>query len=118
MAILDWLKEIPLSAIYKERLVDSEKQIALLEKENAALKQENTVLKARLEKDGRTHKNKVINKSTQSHSGHLGEIKEKLSLILSKKEAYGDGEISNILGVTEKPTVNHSHGQSNHAHVS
>ena len=38
MAILDWLKEIPLSAVYKERLFDSVKQVSLLEAENVSLK--------------------------------------------------------------------------------
>ena len=46
MGMLDWLKEVPLSAVYKERLAITEKQIVSLERENATLKQELSVLKA------------------------------------------------------------------------
>jgi septal ring factor EnvC (AmiA/AmiB activator) len=49
MAILNWLKEVPLSAVYKERLVESEKQISALEKKVADFKAENSSLKAQLE---------------------------------------------------------------------
>jgi ribosomal protein L37AE/L43A len=49
MAILDWFKEIPLSAVLKERLIDLEKKLVALEKENAALKEENATLKLKLE---------------------------------------------------------------------
>ena len=57
MAILDWIKEVPISAIYKERLADSVKQVSLLETENVSLKKEVSELKARLsqlEEDRRT----------------------------------------------------------------
>jgi regulator of replication initiation timing len=54
--ILDMLREIPLSAVLKERLVDKEAEIAalkskiaILEEENAALKAENAELKTKLQ---------------------------------------------------------------------
>lgn len=47
--ITDIMKEIPLSTILRERLVDQatdfEEKMSLLESENAVLKSENTVLK-------------------------------------------------------------------------
>jgi hypothetical protein len=49
MAILDWMKELPLAAIYKERLADSEKQIRALELKVIQLAEEKAVLQARLE---------------------------------------------------------------------
>ena len=52
MAILDWIKEVPLSAVYKERLVDSEKQISALEKKVSMLETENIELKSRLSRVG------------------------------------------------------------------
>ena len=44
MAILDWFKEIPLSAVLKEKLIG-------LENENASLKSENAVLKISLSQE-------------------------------------------------------------------
>ncbi len=43
--ITDILKEVPLSAVLRERLVDQEKKMAMLEAENATLKAENFALK-------------------------------------------------------------------------
>ena len=37
-SIIDILKEIPLSAVLKERLIDQERKMATLEKENAELR--------------------------------------------------------------------------------
>jgi uncharacterized protein with PIN domain len=44
--IIDFIKDLPLTAIMRERLIDFERQMAVLEKENAILKAENTILKA------------------------------------------------------------------------
>ncbi|MEQ1557778.1 MAG: hypothetical protein ABL933_02405 [Methyloglobulus sp.] len=103
MAILDWIKEIPLSAVYKERLVDSEKQITALEKENTALKQENSELKSRLEKlekDRRALEKKVVNKSTESHGIHLDEAKEKILTLLSQHSDLTEEQISGHLSMS------------------
>jgi len=43
--ITDILKEIPLSAVLKERLAEAELKMATLEKDNAILKDENAALK-------------------------------------------------------------------------
>jgi predicted nuclease with TOPRIM domain len=48
--ITDILKEIPLSAVLRERLADAETKMATLEKENATLKTENQNLRADLKK--------------------------------------------------------------------
>ena len=45
MGILDILKEIPLSAVLKERLTEQDKRMSALEAENKILKTENAVLK-------------------------------------------------------------------------
>ena len=42
--ITDILKDIPLSAVLRERLIDYEKKMAILEAENATLKTENLTL--------------------------------------------------------------------------
>jgi len=47
--ITDILKDIPLSAVLRERLIDQEKTMATLEAENLALKNENSDLKALVE---------------------------------------------------------------------
>lgn len=60
MAILDWLKEAPLSAVYKERIASSEKQIASLEQENSSLKKENENLKSQLEQS--EHQRRALEK--------------------------------------------------------
>ena len=44
--ITDILKQFPLSAVLRERLIDQEKKMAALEAENVELKAENAVLKA------------------------------------------------------------------------
>jgi regulator of replication initiation timing len=43
--ITDILKEVPLSAILRERLTDAEAKMAALENENTSLKTENAILK-------------------------------------------------------------------------
>lgn len=48
--ITDILKEVPLSAVLKERLTQAEAQVTDLEKENASLKTENEKLRADLKK--------------------------------------------------------------------
>jgi hypothetical protein len=48
--ITDILKEIPLSAVLKERLTEAEAKMAALEKENAVLKAENQNLRVDLQK--------------------------------------------------------------------
>ena len=48
--ITDILKEIPLSAVLRERLTDAEAKMATLEKENATLKTENQNLRVDLKK--------------------------------------------------------------------
>ncbi|MGD0650025.1 MAG: hypothetical protein ABSA97_02620 [Verrucomicrobiia bacterium] len=48
--ITDILKEVPLSAVLKERLTDAESKMAILEKENAHLKAENQNLRVDLQK--------------------------------------------------------------------
>ena len=48
--IAEILKEIPLSAVLKERLTEAETKMAALEKEHTTLKAENAALRADLEK--------------------------------------------------------------------
>jgi hypothetical protein len=45
MPILDWIKEVPLSAIYKERLAESEKQFSILETKITILETEKIELR-------------------------------------------------------------------------
>lgn len=47
--VTDILKEFPLSAIFRERLVDMEKENALLKAENAVLKTKNAELETKLQ---------------------------------------------------------------------
>jgi uncharacterized protein with PIN domain len=47
--ITDILKEIPLSAVLKERLIEQEAKMAALKEENAVLKAENVELRAKLQ---------------------------------------------------------------------
>ncbi len=49
--ILDLLKEIPLSAVLRERLAETEKQIGNLESENAVLKSQVSALQSDLERE-------------------------------------------------------------------
>ena len=46
--LLDLLKEIPLTAIMRERLIDQEAKRTVLETEKVVLKAENAELRARL----------------------------------------------------------------------
>lgn len=48
--ITDLLKDVPLSAVIREKLIDAEKKIFILENENSALKEENKKLKISLNK--------------------------------------------------------------------
>lgn len=53
--ITDILKEIPLSAVLKERIVGYEKAMSILEVENKELKLENATLKAEKEINDKFH---------------------------------------------------------------
>ncbi len=71
MAILDWLKEAPLSAIYKERLTESIQQVSSLEEQVLSLNQENMELKTRLtecEDNRRALEKQIIEKETHNNS--------------------------------------------------
>ena len=63
MAILDLIKEIPLSAVYKERLVEFEKQFLVLERKVIDLETEKLHLNSKLEQseqDRRTLEKQII----------------------------------------------------------
>ena len=70
--ITDILKEIPLSAVLRERLLTQEMKMTDLEAENAALKAENAVLKTQLtqlRKDNEELRTKI--KQYQERTDHL-----------------------------------------------
>lgn len=48
MSILDWFKEVPLSAVLRERLVDFEREIVALRNRVAELEAENAVLREKV----------------------------------------------------------------------
>lgn len=63
MAILDLIKEIPLSAVYKERLTDFEKQFSEFQSENMVLKEQISDLQLQLEQSEehrRTLENQIV----------------------------------------------------------
>jgi len=64
--ITDILKEIPLSAVLRERLTDAEAKMATLEKENTSLKTENQNLRVDLKK---AQDEITILKNPPGHSG-------------------------------------------------
>jgi uncharacterized protein with PIN domain len=72
--ITDILKEIPLSAILRERLAEKEAEMAALKSENTELKAENTGLKSKI----------VILKAQNA------DLKAKLQKIESNKTIHGD----------------------------
>lgn len=85
MAILDWLKEAHLSAVYNERLVDSERQISVLEQKVidlsgkvANLEQEKIELQAQLEQ------------SEQGRRALEEQIKQKLIEVHNPPLAFDD----------------------------
>lgn len=89
--ITDILKDIPLSAVLRERLVDQEKKMAILEAENAALKTENLALKnensdlkALIENlRQEIQQTKDIQKE-KSHDTLLGKLDKKILLFIRK----------------------------------
>jgi transposase-like protein len=48
-AILNLMKEVPLTAIVKERLAAAEQEIVTLKRENSILKEENSILKSKVQ---------------------------------------------------------------------
>jgi chromosome segregation ATPase len=108
LAILDWLKEAPLSAVYKERLVDSEKQISALEQKVinldskvSALEQEKIELQARLEnseQDRRALEEQIKQKIV--HASPIEEIQEKILLALASRN-LSTKEIASSVGTSE-----------------
>jgi len=82
--ITDILKDIPLSAVLRERLADQEKKMLALETENLALKNENSDLKALVENlRQEIQQTKDIQKE-KSHGILLEEIEENILLSIRK----------------------------------
>ena len=80
--ITDILKEVPLSAVLRERLVDQEKKMAILEADNLALKNENSNLKTIVENlRQEIQQTKAIQEKT-SHGILLDPIEEEILLLL------------------------------------
>lgn len=96
MGILDLLKEVPLSAVLREKIIS-------LESENKSLKEENTVLKAKLEESEqqrRTLEQQVEQKLIESHGSRLDEVKEKIFTNLSKHSDLTEEQISGYLSIS------------------
>lgn len=113
MAILDWIKELPLSVIYKERLLDSERQIVVLEEKVLILEQENIELKTILnqcEEDRRTLEKQIEQKLLQSHGGNLDEIKEKILSAFIENERLSPEMISEFFEIKTALADYHLHG--------
>lgn len=70
MAILDWFKEIPLSAVLKEKLTDLEKEISSLKTKVSNLEAENTLLKTKLE-DSEKKRRTLEEQITEEHNNPL-----------------------------------------------
>ena len=84
--ITDILKDIPLSAILRDRLSDQEKKMALLETENAFLKTENLTLKNQNSNLNRVVEElrKKIEGNEQQHNKEISELTEKYNKAISK----------------------------------
>jgi len=102
MAILDWIKEIPLSAVYKERLVDSEKQISLLVNKVSILETENIELKSRLsqcEENRRALEKQIEQKLIDSHSDSLSDVQENILSGFIENERLSPEMIADVLDI-------------------
>ena len=92
--ITDILKDIPLSAVLRERLQELEKKHSELETENTKLKEENQKLKSRLEELAKTdelseNETKILMLlSSCEQKLTAAQIAESLCLSLTKTEYY------------------------------
>jgi len=74
MGILDLLKEIPLSAVLKEKLTDFEKENISLKKKVSDLETENSVLKGKLEQSEnqrRALEKQIMEVQSNTSSGYV-----------------------------------------------
>lgn len=95
MGILDLLKEVPLSAVLREKII-------ALETENKSLKEENTILKSKLddsEQQRRALENQIEQKLIEGHSHALDEIKEKILSAFIEHERLSPEMIAELLGI-------------------
>ena len=95
MAILDWIKEIPLSAVYKERLVDSEKQVLALEREVIELK---TRL-SECQENRRALEKQIEQKLIDCHSDSISDVQENILSGFIENERLSPEMIADVLGI-------------------
>lgn len=70
MAILDWFKEIPLSAVLKEKLTDLEKENGSLKIKVSSLEAENSILKTNLD-DSEKQRRALEEQTIKEHNNPL-----------------------------------------------
>jgi predicted HTH transcriptional regulator len=85
--IIDLLKDVPLSAVIREKLLSAEQKIALLESENANLQSQVHELRQEIQR-----RDDIIQKE-KSHDALLEEIKDKILLFLHK---HGDVSLDHL----------------------
>ena len=95
MAILDWIKEIPLSAVYRERLVDSEKQVIMLEQKIIELE---TRL-SECQENGRALKKKIEQYLSDSHDNSLSDVQENILSGFIENDRLSPEMIADVLNI-------------------
>ena len=103
--ITDWLKEIPLSAVLREKLSDLEKEHERTTAENKALKTENTVLKSQ-NHDLKTKLDAACHEDSQASD--IEKDAEKILVLLAKSPMHSE-RIAETLGMNPQVTEFHLH---------
>lgn len=101
MGIIDLLKDIPLSAVLKEKIV-------ALETENEALRAKNESLKVQLgdsEEKRRALDEKIVEKQRE----RLNKVTEAVLLVVCAHDELSDQEISELVQVTKPQATFHLH---------
>jgi hypothetical protein len=99
--IADILKEIPLSAVLKERLSEAESKMAALEKENTLLKAENATLRMDLT-NARDEIKRLNNRPKPAETKPLSEQEIKVLTVLNEhgeSDFLHASQISSIIGL-------------------
>lgn len=111
MAILDWVKELPLSAVLKERLVDSEKQVSALEHKSIdleakvlGLEQDKLELASRLQQSEQNRR-ALEKRIVEIHSITLNEKHKSVLLAVASRSGAETLGIAEYAGISESEAL-------------
>jgi chromosome segregation ATPase len=104
--ITDLLKDIPLSAVLRERLAEADQKVSALEAQVRKLETESTQLRATVkQKDAEIER--LLAQTQKQQTAGLAEIEKRILLMLASEGSIGEGDIAKRLGVGQHVADHH-----------